>query len=369
MFVLFCIYILVCLYDIKIAVKPCKSSGKTEKKTSVILDRDNTWFDYLSRESTTSVKGILVILVFFSHFSAYITPVGINAAAKSFIGDIGQYMVLMFLFFSGYGIMESIKRKGMNYVYNIPVQKILKLIFDFDVAIILYLIMNYCYGIKFSIKHILLTFIDWESVGNGNWFIFAVLCTYLFSFVSLFIFRKNKYLAVALVTVFSLGYIVIIQRYKEYWWFDTIICYPFGMWYSLLHERIEKVVQHSFATWFISLVLLGAGIGFFSSEDNFYFHELSCLLIIMFILVLSMKIALNNRILQKMGELIFGVYILQRIPMTILLRAGILERHPNISFVVSFVVTVLLAVLFNKFTGLTTKLFKKAEIKKLSLGI
>lgn len=62
---------------------------------------------YLSRRETTSVKGVFTLLVFFSHFSGYVSPDGGRADAlfRAVNSGIGQLMVVMFLFYSGYGIM------------------------------------------------------------------------------------------------------------------------------------------------------------------------------------------------------------------------------------------------------------------------
>ena len=38
---------------------------------------------------------------------------------------MGQLVVVMFLFYSGYGIGESYKKKGVNYVQQMPVHRIL----------------------------------------------------------------------------------------------------------------------------------------------------------------------------------------------------------------------------------------------------
>lgn len=362
MVILFAIYVLVCLYGVKIAVKP---QNGTSAESGFLFDREHTWHDYISPQKTTSIKGLFVILVFFSHYSPYFIHTGTDAVLYEKIAEFGQLMVVMFLFCSGYGVMESAQKKGMNYTVNMPVQRILKLIADYDVAMMLFIIMNTCYGKSYSLKHILLSFIDLADVGNGNWYLFAVICTYVFSFAALMVSKNNKHISASIVTVLCLVYIIVVQAYREYWWFDTILCYAFGMCFSVFRDIFEKIVQRNILSWLICLCISGAGFVFcfIRQNVNFVFHEASCFLMIIFILILTMKVSVDNVIINKAGKMIFGIYVLQRIPLTILYNAGITTAHPYIGFVVSLAVTVGLALLYSKYMGFTAKIFKKSAIK------
>ena len=55
---------------------------------------------YLSRETTVSVNGLFIIIVFFSHIQSYIA---LPPAVHGVTSGLGQLMVAMFLFYSGYG--------------------------------------------------------------------------------------------------------------------------------------------------------------------------------------------------------------------------------------------------------------------------
>ena len=68
--------------------------------------------EYLSKETTACIKGIFILIVFFSHSASDIVP---NMAKDGIIYHLryylGQLMVAMFMFYSGYGIFTSIKKK------------------------------------------------------------------------------------------------------------------------------------------------------------------------------------------------------------------------------------------------------------------
>lgn len=72
---------------------------------------------YLTLEQTNVIRGIFILIVFFSHFNSYVTYNNIldNSYLK-IITYFGQAMVAPFLFYSGYGIMEQINKNGIKYI-------------------------------------------------------------------------------------------------------------------------------------------------------------------------------------------------------------------------------------------------------------
>ena len=85
----------------------------------------------LDRNCTESIKGIFIIIVFYSHILPFLEEAGVEYSpvldipSNTLIHRIGQLMVVMFLFYSGYGVMESIMKKGNEYVRAIPVKRVL----------------------------------------------------------------------------------------------------------------------------------------------------------------------------------------------------------------------------------------------------
>lgn len=115
---------------------------------------------YLSKENTQVIKGIFVIIVFFSHVRTYAAYVSVSDQfVISILSYLGQLMVAMFLFCSGYGVYESIKNKGMAYVNQFPKNRIGKTFFDFSLAICLFLILDIVIRQKLTMRTILLSFI------------------------------------------------------------------------------------------------------------------------------------------------------------------------------------------------------------------
>ena len=79
---------------------------------------------YLDFDRTTAMKGIFILLVFLTHVVGYIPaypgPALLHEPYFWVQEKMEQGVVVMFLFYSGYGVMESIKKKGTAYVRAMP---------------------------------------------------------------------------------------------------------------------------------------------------------------------------------------------------------------------------------------------------------
>lgn len=146
------------------------------------------------------IKGVFIVLVFARHIWPYIEKAGVaitGVGDKLFLlidGTLGQLIVTMFLFYSGYGVMESFRKKGTDYVNSIPKKRLLTTLLNFDVAVFVFLLIDILIGKEYPISTILLAFIGWTSIGNSNWYIFVILMCYLSTYIGLkSICRFNNY--------------------------------------------------------------------------------------------------------------------------------------------------------------------------------
>lgn len=307
----------------------------------------------LSRSVTDSVKGVFIILVFLSHFAGYVTYVApIDKAGKSISAWLGQLIVTCFLFYSGYGVCEAIQKRGAAYVFPFPKNRIGKTLLHFDVAVLLFLVVRLCLGKTFSLKNILLSLVAWESLGNSNWYIFAVLMLYLITWLAFLLVQKHHKYAAVLVTVLTVGYIVVLRavRPRDTWWFDTVLCYPLGMWVSLLRRDLLRWLTKSNAVYGVSVLgLLAAFLAThhlrsaIGGEAWLPLQIANGMLFCLLLTAVFLKVKVGNRLLEWCGQYTFELFILQRIPMLIFKAMGIAEWNIYIFFVLSLGATVGLA--------------------------
>ena len=307
--------------------------------------------DYLSKNQTQAIKGFFAMIIFFSHFNQYaIFDSSVTNNIYLFvIKKIGQLMVTMYLFYSGYGIIKSIETKK-NYIKNFPKKRILKVLISFDCAILLYLIVNMILKNKYSLKTILLSFIGWESIGNSNWYIFVLLVLYLIIYITGLVF-KNKIDLKFIIANILFDIILIIALYftKNDYWYNIILTFPLGLLYGMFEEKIEKIIKEHYIAILamITLCFIGTYI-----SNSFIMYEFKAIFFSLLIVLLSYKIKINNRVLEKLGKYSFEMYILQRLFYIIYEKAHI---NYILFFTISLISTLVLSILFQKATYLITK--------------
>ena len=309
--------------------------------------------DYMSPEKTGSIKGIFVIIVLFSHIRQYIAydPSPFNAPFQYFLWEVGQRMVVAFLFYSGYGITLGLKNKE-GYAKTLPKSRILKVFIHFDIAVLLFWVTGIALGKSYPIKRVLLSLIGIDALGNSVWFIFDIVILYLLVFLVFSVAKKHTVAGTTAMTILSIALTVAIYFWKreQNWWYDTIMCFPLGMWYALAKPYIDKALLKSPAKWAISTALTLAAfltLHHFSSGNYRIIFIIESLVFALLVSLISMRVSINNGILQWFGKRVFGIYILQRIPMLILYHYGAQEKTLLFA-AASFALTIVMAELFER---------------------
>lgn len=319
--------------------------------------------EYLSMDSTNAVRGVFILLVFLSHMMQYyVYTEEIDVLGGAVSRALGQMIVVMFMFYSGYGIGESVKRKGPAYIKSFPVNRVLKTWFHFAIGVFIYYILSLILGLKYPASQVWLAFIGWTSIGNSNWYIFAVIILYIITWIAFTAAKKNRYIAAGIVTALTVVYIVVMYFFKENWWFDTSLCYVAGLWYSLFREKIEKLLTKNNIIWLI--VLVASAVGWWYSHfcrTIPAMRILEAVLFSLFVVTLSLKISIRCKPLVWVGKYTFEIYILMRIPMKLFGIWGLSAYNLYVYFAVILATTLLLSFLFSKLLSVIDKLLFKTK--------
>lgn len=311
--------------------------------------------DYMSPQKTGAIKGIFVIIVLFSHVRQYIklTAEWYDKPFTEFMVFLGQLMVVMFLFYSGYGVLLGLAKKE-GYVKTLVSKRALKVLIHYDIAILIFYFVGLALGKNYSIKKLLLSFIGLDAVGNSVWFIFVILILYVLTWISFLFVKKRAVLGTVITTVLSIGAVILLAYYKksEYWWYDTLLCYPLGMWYAIAKPYIDKALLPNIGKW---LCCTGITLAVFLTINHFFllngksraFFIPMALVFTLLIVFVSMRMSINNAVLRWFGKRVFGIYILQRIPMIILQHFG-MNGKSFLFAAASFAITIVLAEIFER---------------------
>ena len=325
-----------------------------QKKDLVV--QVNKW---LSKENTTSMNGLFLVIVFFSHIQAYITmPRGISMVTTG----LGQLMVAMFLFHSGYGVMESIQKKGMGYVNSIPGKRVLKVWIFFALSVCLFAIVNLCMGIPFTLPQFFFSLIGWENMGNSNWYIFVILCLYVLTWFSFSVTgcrileeRKRNIRSFVLLSILTGCLFLVLHETKEPWWYNTLTAYLLGVFVSLEKEKMDKWLNNSRNWWAMvsSSLVLTILLRQFATHATVYL--VMTVSFCVFVISFTKKVPMYHMALEWVGTRLFECYILMRIPMIIFRRFSLAESTMGYT-AVCFVLMILMAALYHNVLGQVSRM-------------
>ena len=274
--------------------------------------------DYLDRETTDAIKGFFIGTVFFRHFAMYASE---GLFWRPIDSWLSQLIVVMFLFYSGYGMMVQYSKRGDSYIRTIPAKRILPTLVNFDIAVALFFFLGLLMGRTVSIKKVVLSLVGWESVGNSNWYIFVIILCYAATFVCFSISFGRHRLAqwgrILLLGLFFLVYVFFVRQMKPSNWHNTVFAFWGGITYGLFRNQFERILDRY---WFSCFVLGVAGTFTFplllkTGHWPWAFHNARALCFALSIVAATRRFRVKSKHLAWCGRNLFPLYIYQRAPM------------------------------------------------------
>lgn len=277
-------------------------------------------------------------------------------------GFLGQLMVVMFLVYSGYGIIESYKKKKSAYLTGFLRKRVLKTLVHFDIAVAVFIILALILGHEYSASDYMLSWTGWTSVGNSNWFIFDIIVLYLLAYVGLLIVERYRLdLRAYLWIIFGLSTCFLVVMFKAKsgltWWYDTILAFPIGMLWSVYKDKFEHYLstKRGFTMALVAVTIAFVLFYLLGRHYKAIFLFVASPLFGVLVIVLTTRVKIGNPVLKWLGINAFSIYILQRFSMILASEAGINER-PLLFMATVIPTTLLIAAVF---TAMTTRIDKK----------
>lgn len=186
---------------------------------------------------------------------------------------------------------------------------------------------------------------------------FAILMLYIFAYISaLFTKHKINLKTILITTIFTIGYILLVNHFKQgaTYWTDTVLCFSGGMLVAHFKDKIDLLLKRK-GFLCILLCIIACGILFLikaklTNLPYIFAYNILSVSFCIAISVLTSHIQINNRILQFLGTYGFEIYILQRIP-DILLQP-ILGQYTVPFFFASLIATLVISIIFKRLTAI-----------------
>lgn len=315
--------------------------------------------DPFSKIQTTSINGFFVIMVFIRHFFQYVDAGKYDHVLWAVNSYSHQLIVVSFMFFSGYAIMLKLS-ENREYINKMP-KKIIFLWLHFVLCLVFFLVLNFVMGKTFSLHNILLSLFGLYSIGNSTWYVVAIICLWIITYVSFKLFKEDRYSIIS-IAVLMILYSAVFHKIKSALWYNTIIAYLLGILFYKYMKKTEKIIKKGgpsyWVLFIISITVVVAG----TFKTNLYLFEIQVVFFVLFLVLACYKIQVGNNVLSFLGTYVFEIYLLQRLPMIALQN----QIDSNILyFIVCFAITIILALVFKKVTIQLDKIIKQYfHIKK-----
>ena len=318
--------------------------------------------DFLSRTTTLSVNGIFILIVFYSHFANdyYTVELAKDGIMHSVKTILGQLMVTSFLFYSGYGVFRQLEARA-GYARKILTNRMPRVWLHYAFAVVLYVAVQLLRGNTYSPSRYVQAFLSWQGIGNSDWYIFTILALYLITWFAFTLLDNNPKAAVTVTFVCTGAYMLLMAKHKADYWYNTALCYPFGMLVGLQEEKIRKFLLNN-GKYFLSLAGMVALLLVLKQYQkvSFWYYNLYALAFVSVVVLVTMKVQLRSPALEFFGRHLFWIYMLHRIPLMLLKDSGYGVAHPYRMAAIALAVTVATAVVLDYVFGKLDKQIWKA---------
>lgn len=269
--------------------------------------------DYLSKDYTIYVKGILALIVVFCHIQFN----RINFVGFKVFNYVGDFAVALFFFLSGYGLISQYIKKGDIYLKSFLKKRVLKIMF-------IYLFFNFIYIVYYllcnnfeSINLLKYVFIDKKLIVSHSWYIIDILILYILFYIFAKKFNKNYNNISKGILICSIifGIVLIILGYEECW-YVSLLSFYFGFFYKLFLDK--KVNLKNIIFLILCFVILEGmlllidfiNISMVKIYLTALIKNLACICFILIVINLGKIIQFRNPFFKFMGNISLEVYLI-----------------------------------------------------------
>ena len=305
--------------------------------------------DFLSYPVVKGLQGFAALAVILHHVTQEVTQYGrYDKGIINVFVDAGVLFTGLFFFFSGYGLIVSLKQKE-DYLNGFLKKRLPAVVVPFYVCNLLFILVNIVMGRQVKPLELFLYISGIVMWNDQMWFIVELAVLYIIFYCS---FKKRKSdssglkkmaVCIMLMNIASLllGHDGLPETkglwFFGEWWYNTTWLFFIGMTAAVYYEKIIDfvkkhykwllpvgivlfVVLHIATTWMISHV----GYWVEYPGHRGYLEKLvtflvQCPMVIVFDLtfvLLSMKVQFRNRVLSFLGVIALEMYLLQNIFIT-----------------------------------------------------
>lgn len=279
------------------------------------------------------------------------------------IRGFGHLGVALFFFLSGYGLQEKV-RENEAYLKGFLKKRIVKLYIPYLIATFVYIVIRFLFGVRYTIKEVLMSLVGLYTIVNFSWYIFLQLALYL---VFWLIYKKcndnqKRIITLTVCILFIIG--ACAALHLPSYCYVSLLAFPLGVIISEYQQSIMKFTRGGMGIFLIVLftiicILCFSGMASSVSTCIFQSHNgllkivergemiLCDIAFIGIIAIVCSRIELKSKLFTQLGMISYEVYLLQGL--FIKLFSEVIPLTNSFVFIISVIGCVILtSILLNK---------------------
>lgn len=188
--------------------------------------------EFMSKEYTTAIRGFCALTIMFLHIRKT------DFVLFEVFNYLGNPIVGIFFFLSGYGMLTRIKQVGIDkYMNNFIAKRCAPLLVEYVFVWILYFVCMFLVSGN-------LEFLKESIITPHSWFIVMIEVLYIVFFIGYKFFKTNLSGLIAFVSIFELVAIICLAFFGagDYWYL-SLLCFSGGMIYSKINVSNNKTLK------------------------------------------------------------------------------------------------------------------------------
>ena len=360
-----------------------------------IAPKGNFNEDFLSLKVSKGIQGFCAICIIAHHFVQPFVYSGQGAGSLSIFALIGFIFVGVFFFFSGYGLFKSYKNK-QNYLNGflrkrLPVVLVPLYIVNTILTVIVLATGGAMYNdlnpIVMGMDNVffrITTFLGITLMNSNAWYMITIAIFYIVFYLA-FKYSKNEDKAFKVMGIFSILYLIAgiaaghgIFWLQGEWWYNSSFLLFIGMYVAKNEERVISYIKKRYAA---LLTITGVGtivltcvaiavtmmisyyrpglVGRACSIVCLFFETSATIFFVSFILILTMKLKLNNIILDFLGKIALEIYLVHRFFLVALNSQYITISNIVLYLAAVYICTIVTAIILHYIDGAIVKAIQR----------
>ena len=202
--------------------------------------------EFMSKDYTTYLRGICALAIMLRHIR--IT----DFAPLNVFDYLGNPIVGIFFFLSGYGMLTRIKQTGIdNYMNGFILKRCVPLFVEYVFVWIFNFVCMFLVSGNFDFLK--------EIITPHSWFIIMIEVLYIVFYIGYKLFKDNLRGLIIFVTIFELALIIALSAFgADEFWYLSLLCFSGGMIYSVVNLNKKKTLPLIFGFGALAVVTTGA---------------------------------------------------------------------------------------------------------------